>query len=74
MTTQTQDQPVVRFLKEIQVELTKITWPTVPQIVANTVVVVVMVTVVSILLFCLDNAFHGLIFLLTKTIPKALGF
>lgn len=63
---------LVDALKQIRLEAGRITWPTRAQIWGNTVVVVVMVTLVSLGILLVDNLFFGLIWLLTDALPKQL--
>lgn len=46
-----------RFLREVRVELKKVAWPSRPEIVTYTVVVLVSVTFVTLLVFGLDLGF-----------------
>ncbi len=62
----------VAELKGIQKEFTKITWPTVPQIWANTIIVIVMVAIVSLGMWIADNIFRVVIQFLTEELPKYL--
>lgn len=61
---------LVEAFRQIRLEATRITWPTRAQIWGNTVVVVVMVTLVSLGILLVDNVLYGLIWLLTEALPK----
>jgi len=58
-------QQLTDYLKGVKSEWHKITWPTPPQIWGQTIVVLVMVSIVTICLFIIDNSFHALIRLIT---------
>jgi preprotein translocase subunit SecE len=49
------------YLAGVRAEWKKITWPTWPQIWGQTIVVLVMVTLITLVLFIIDNSFHGII-------------
>jgi preprotein translocase SecE subunit len=49
---------LTRYLKEVLAEGKKVSWPTGPQIVAQTIVVLFTVTVVTLSLWGVDNLFH----------------
>lgn len=49
--------PIVRFLREVQAELRKTTWPTRNELTKATVVVVLTIVIVAICLFVYDVAF-----------------
>jgi len=49
------------YLAGVRTEWKKITWPTWPQIWGQTIVVLVMVTLITLVLFIIDNSFHGII-------------
>ncbi len=59
-------------LKAIQKEFQKITWPTVPQIWGNTIIVIVMVAIISLGMWIADNTFRIAIQFLTEELPKYL--
>ena len=48
---------IKKFLREVKIELKKVTWPTRQQLIAYTGVVFVAVTLVCILLWLFDAAF-----------------
>ena len=52
---------VVEYLKGVRSEWGKITWPTVPDILRQTVVVLVMTTVMTLILLVIDSTFRFLI-------------
>jgi preprotein translocase subunit SecE len=47
-------QRIIKFLKETQRELTKVTWPTKDEIIGSTIVTVVVSIVVSIFIGAVD--------------------
>ena len=51
-------QRFVEFLKEVRVELSKISWPTREELREQTVVVIVSVTVVTFFIFAVDQVFN----------------
>ncbi|MBN1665217.1 MAG: preprotein translocase subunit SecE [Deltaproteobacteria bacterium] len=59
-------QKIKEFLKEAQVELKKVTWPTPRQTAASTAVVIVVVIIISLFLALVD-------FGLAKVIRSVLG-
>jgi len=54
-------EQLTTYLKGVRSEWGKISWPTWPQIWGQTIVVLVMVSVVTLCLFALDYAFHFII-------------
>lgn len=54
-------QALATYLKGVRTEWTKISWPTPPQIWGQTIVVLVMVTLMTLCLFIMDNLFHFII-------------
>lgn len=53
------------YLKGVRTEWTKISWPTPPQIMGQTLVVLVMVSIMTLGLFLIDNTFRLIIDLIT---------
>ncbi len=51
----------VRFLKEAKSELKKVTWPTKPELIANTIVVIIAVLLCAILIWMIDSFFSVVI-------------
>lgn len=51
----------IQFLREVKVELKKVTWPSRKQTIGSTVVVIVLVTVVSLFLGMVDFGLNNLI-------------
>lgn len=49
------------YLKGVRAEWHKVSWPTWPQIWGQTIVVLVMVSIMTVGLFIIDNSFHLLI-------------
>ncbi len=52
---------VTKFLREVRLELTKVTWPTRDELVQSTIAVVVAVAVTAVFIFVLDVVFSRLI-------------
>ena len=53
-----------RFLREVVIELRKVTWPTKQQVVTYTGVVIVFVTIMALLVQALDLGFTRLVILI----------
>ncbi len=53
-----------RFLREVTIELRKVTWPTKQQVVTYTGVVIVFVTIMALLVQALDLGFTRLVILI----------
>ena len=51
----------IQFLREVKVELKKVTWPSRKQTMGSTVVVLVIVTIISMFLGLVDMGLSGLI-------------
>ena len=51
----------IQFLREVKVELKKVTWPSRKQTMGSTVVVLVVVTIISLFLGVVDAGLSGLI-------------
>jgi preprotein translocase subunit SecE len=51
----------VQFLREVKVELKKVTWPSRKQTIGSTVVVIVLVMIISVFLGIVDVGLSGLI-------------
>ncbi len=51
----------IQFLREVKVELKKVTWPSRKQTMGSTVVVLVIVTIISLFLGVVDAGLSGLI-------------
>jgi preprotein translocase subunit SecE len=51
----------LQFLREVKVELKKVTWPSRKQTMGSTVVVIVIVTIISLFLGIVDAGLSGLI-------------
>lgn len=54
-------QKSIQFLREVKIELKKVTWPTRKQTIGSTVVVIVLVMVISLFLGVVDAALSSLI-------------
>jgi preprotein translocase subunit SecE len=54
-------QKSIQFLKEVKVELKKVTWPSKKQTVGSTVVVIVVVMIISMLLGVMDIGLSSLV-------------
>jgi len=51
----------IQFLREVKVELKKVTWPTRKQTIGSTVVVIVVVMIISLFLGVVDMGLSGLV-------------
>ena len=51
----------VQFLREVKVELKKVTWPSKKQTIGSTVVVIVLVMIISLFLGVVDMSLSGLV-------------
>lgn len=51
----------IQFLREVKVELKKVTWPSRKQTIGSTIVVLVIVTIISLFLGVVDAGLSGLI-------------
>ena len=47
---------VVKFLKEVRAEGTKVTWPTKQELISSTIVTIVTTIIVSAFIFAVDRA------------------
>lgn len=65
-----QSQGLVAYFKSIVAEGKKVTWPTMPQIWANTIIVLLMTVLFSAGLWAVDNTFRLLIQVLTVDLPR----
>lgn len=54
-------EQLTTYLKGVRSEWTKVSWPTAPQIWGQTIVVLVMVTIMTLCLFGLDYSLHFII-------------
>jgi len=52
---------LIGFLKDAKLELNKVTWPTRPEVIANTVVVIVAVVFAAVALWFFDTFFSVII-------------
>lgn len=50
---------MIRFFKDVKVELKKVTWPTKKQAVKNTVVVLIFLIIIGLFVFLIDLLFQG---------------
>lgn len=50
---------VGRYFKDVKSELKKVVWPTIPQTVNNTIIVITAILIVAVFLFILDFIFAG---------------
>lgn len=57
-----------KFLREVRVELRKVTWPTRKELVQSTVVVLVAVAIATVYTFALDTAFSRFVDLVVRVI------
>ena len=53
-------QKIVQYFKEVKAELKKVVWPTVPQTINNTIIVITCIIIVCVILFILDSIFAGI--------------
>jgi preprotein translocase SecE subunit len=58
-------ESIPAYFKGVKAEWGKISWPTWPQIWGQTIVVLVMVSVMTLGLFLMDNLFHTVVTLIT---------
>jgi len=56
----------IQFLREVKVELKKVTWPTRKQTMGSTVVVIILVMIISLFLGVVDAGLSGLLRLVLK--------
>lgn len=68
-----QPEGLVPYFKSVAAEGKKVTWPTMPQVWANTVIVLLMTVLFSIGLWGVDNTFRYLIHLLTVDLPRLIA-
>ncbi|MDH4378825.1 MAG: preprotein translocase subunit SecE [Vampirovibrionales bacterium] len=66
--------PMVAYLQSVWAEAKRVTWPTRPQILANTLTVILLTAVFSVGLFIIDNSFRGIIWVLTQWLPRVAGW
>lgn len=69
-TASEKEEGFMDLLKGIRGEFGKISWPTPQQITGNTIVVLVMVAIVSLGMWGIDNIFRAIIWLITDEIPR----
>jgi preprotein translocase subunit SecE len=48
--------PITKWFREMRSELKKVVWPTRKQIINNTIIVLVIVAISSVVLWCVDQA------------------
>lgn len=58
-------EKISTYLKGVRSEWTKVTWPTWPQIWGQTIVVLVMVSIMTLGLYIIDNSFNLILQLIT---------
>lgn len=51
---------MAKYFHEVKTELKKVVWPTFPQTVNNTIIVITAILIVGVILFILDFIFSGL--------------
>jgi len=59
-------EKAVQFLREVKIELKKVTWPSRKQTIGSTVVVIILVIVIAIFLGIVDMALSSLIHMVLK--------
>ncbi len=52
------------FIREVRVEVRKVTWPTIPELWESTLVVLATVGIISLFIFAVDRLVSGLITLI----------
>ena len=57
-----------KFLREVRIELRKVTWPTRKDLVQSTIVVLVAVSIATVYVFVLDTAFSRFVDLVLRVI------
>ncbi len=60
---------VAQYLRDVRAELTRVDWPTRPELVASTIVVVVVLVLMSAYMGGWDYLFNFIFLLLTKRVP-----
>ena len=57
---------VVRYFREARAELSRVSWPTRPQVLEGTQVVLVFIVVLTLIIFGLDTVFRQLLNLVVQ--------
>lgn len=57
---------VVRYFREARAELSRVSWPTRPQVLEGTQVVLVFIVVLTLIIFGLDTVFRQLLNLVVR--------
>lgn len=55
---------LIRFVREVRQEVSKVTWPTRQEVLTTTMMVLILVTLIALFLFAADNIFAALLNLL----------
>ncbi|MBD3217556.1 MAG: preprotein translocase subunit SecE [candidate division Zixibacteria bacterium] len=55
-------QKVGNYIKETQAELKQVTWPTKPELIGSTIVVIVVTLVLAVFIYAVDKVLETLIF------------
>jgi preprotein translocase subunit SecE len=55
---------IIRYLEETKVELQKVTWPTKPEVIGSTIVVIVTSIVISAFIFLVDRGLSEIVSLI----------
>lgn len=58
-------EQLTTYLKGVRTEWTKISWPTVQQIIGQTIVVLAVVSIMTLILFVMDFSFHTIVSAIT---------
>lgn len=64
--TNTRIEKIAQFLREVKIELKKITWPTRKQTIGSTIVVIILVMIVSLFLGLVDMGLSSLIHIILQ--------
>lgn len=59
-------EKISQFLREVKIELKKITWPTRKQTIGSTVVVIILVVIVSLFLGLVDMGLSGVVHMILQ--------
>jgi preprotein translocase subunit SecE len=61
-------QRVTEFFKDVRAEMSKISWPTIPELRESTVVVIVTVTILALFVGMVDWVFNMMLRTLSRTL------
>lgn len=54
-------EKITRFLQEVRVEMSKVSWPTRKELKGTTVIVIVITLILSVFIFLTDKVLEGLL-------------